>query len=62
MDSVTLELQFFFQSEGNKNTHSFASKPLFFLSCNKEVYICVSWRSPKADLETKIFKLRKSRF
>ena len=61
MNSWTLKRHNSFQNKNNrKATHSFAPRPLFF-KLQQEVLkfndICVSWSSPKADLETKFLNL-----
>ena len=47
-------------NNNRKTTHSFASGPLIF-KLQQEVWkfgdICLSWISPKADLETKVLNL-----
>ena len=54
MDSVAFKRYNSFQKNYRKATHSFASRPLIF-KLHEEVrqfnHICVSWSSPKTDLE-----------
>ena len=55
-----------FQTENNrKTTHSFAPRPLIF-KLQQEVLkfsdICLSWSSPKSDLETNFSNLKNRSF
>ena len=66
MNSFTLKCHNSFQNENNrKATNSFAPRPLIFnlqqevLKCND---ICLSWSSPKNDLETKFLNLENRSF
>ena len=66
MDSLTLKRHNSFQNENNRKlTHSFASRPLIF-KLQQEVLkfndICVSWSSPKTDLETNFLNLENRSF
>ena len=65
MDSLTLKHLNSFQKQNNrKTTHSFAPRPLIKLQ--QEVLkfndICVSWSSPKADLERNFLNLENRSF
>ena len=55
MDSLTSRHNSFQNKNNRKATHSFAPRPLIF-KLQQEVWkfndICVSWSSPKTDLET----------
>ena len=66
MDSLTLECHNSFQNENNrKDIHTFASRPLIF-KLQEEVLktneICVSWSSPKTDLDTNLLNLQNLNF
>ena len=63
MDSVTLNCHDFFQNLNNRKvTHSFAPRILIF-KLQQEILklndTCVSWSSPKTNLETNFLKLEK---
>ena len=65
MESLTLNRHNSFHYKNNrKATHAFASRPLLF-KLQQEVWkfsdICLSWSSPKNDLETNFLNL-KSKF
>ena len=62
MDSLALKRHNSFQNLNNrKATHSFAPRPLIF-KLQQEVLkfndICVSWSSPKTDMETNFLNLK----
>ena len=66
MDSLTLKRHNCFQNKSNRIvTHSFATRPLIF-KLQQEVLkfndICVSWRSPKTNLETNFLYLENRSF
>ena len=66
MGSLTFKRHNSFQNKNNrKATHNFASRPLIF-KLQQEVWkfndICVSWSSPKTDLETNFLTLEKQSF
>ena len=66
MDPLTLECHNSFQNENNrKDIHTFASRPLIF-KLQEEVLktneICVSWSSPKTDLDTNLLNLQNLNF
>ena len=66
MDSLTLTRRNSFQNENNqKATHSFAPRSLIF-KLQQEVFkfndICLSWSSPKTDLEKKFLNLESRSF
>ena len=66
MDSLTLTRHKSFQNKNNrKATQSFASRPLIF-KFQQEVLkfngICMSWSSPKTDLETNFVNLENQSF
>ena len=61
MDYLTLKRHNSFQNKNNRKAkHSFAPRPLIF-NLQQEVStfndICVSWSSPKTDLETNLLNL-----
>ena len=66
MDSLTLKRHNSFQNQNNrKTTYSFAPRPLIFKSQQEVVKfndICVSWSSPKTDLETNVLNLENQSF
>ena len=55
MASLTLKRHNFFQNKNNRKARHFAPRPLKF-KLQQEVFkftnVCVSWSSPKTDLET----------
>ena len=61
MDSLILKLHNFFRNENDrKATQSFDPRPLIFKLQQKVLKfndICVSWSSPKIDLETNFLNL-----
>ena len=58
MDSLTLKRHNSFQNKNNrKATHCFAQQQVLKFSD-----ICVSWSSPKADLETNFLRLENGSF
>ena len=66
MDSLTFKHpNYFLNKENRKVTHSFAPRPLIFklqeefLKFND---ICMSWNSPKTDLETNFLNLENQSF
>ena len=66
MDSLTLKRHNSFQNKNNrKATHSFAPRTLIF-KLQQEVLkfsdICLSWSSPKSDLETNFSNLKNRSF
>ena len=66
MDSLTLKRHNSFQNQNNREaTHSFAHRPLVFKlqqEVSKFNVICVSWSSPKTDLETNCLHLENRSF
>ena len=65
MDSLTLKRLLPFKIKVRKKQHSFAPRPLIF-KLQQEVTkfndTCVSWSSPKTDLETNFLNLENQRF
>ena len=66
IDSLTLKSHNYFQNKNNrKATHSFAPRPLIF-KFQQEILkfndTCVSWTSPKTDLETNFLNLENQSF
>ena len=66
MDCLNLRRHNSFQNENDrKATHSFAPRPLIF-KLQQELLqfnnICVSWNSPKTELETDLFNLENRSF
>ena len=65
MDSLALKRHNSFQNLNNrKATHSFAPRPLIFKLQQKvlKFNICVSWSSPKTNLETNFLNLENRSF